>query len=102
MKSRYYFVDKALCYVFYQIGLCVGKRPGYFIIIPALLALTCITGYQKMQYENDPEYLFSPVDGPSKYERAVIEEHFKLNYSSYFSVERITRPGMYKYILFFC
>ncbi|XP_044014155.1 patched domain-containing protein 3-like [Aphidius gifuensis] len=98
-KIRWDFVDTILCRIFYQIGLWVGKRPGYFIIVPALLALTCMTGYQKLVYENDPEYLFSPIDGPSKYERAVVEEHFRMNYSSYFSIERITRPGRFGHII---
>lgn len=96
MKIPLNFVDKSLCRTFYQVGLWVGRYPGYFVIVPLLLALTCITGYQRIRYETDPEYLFSPLDGPGKYERAVVEEHFKVNYSHYFSLERITRAGNVK------
>nr|CAD7255740.1 unnamed protein product [Timema shepardi] len=78
---------------FYKLGVVVGRHPGYFLIIPALLSLACVTGYQRIKYEIDPEYLFSPVWGEGKAERAVVEEFFKPNYTSRFNVGRITRPG---------
>lgn len=86
-------VDDFLNKAFYKIGLIVGKHPGYFVIIPVLLACICITGYQKIQYEIDPEYLFSPINGPGKHERAIVESQFHVNYSKYFNLGRITRPG---------
>ncbi|XP_041977331.1 patched domain-containing protein 3 isoform X2 [Aricia agestis] len=89
------FVDTMLNRSFYKLGLIVGKRPGYFIIIPVLLTLLMITGFQRIYYEMDPEYLFSPVSGPGKVERRIVEEHFKVNYSHRFSVGRITRPGRF-------
>lgn len=49
--------------------------------------------YQQLQYEIDPEYLFSPVNGEGKTERAIAEQFFKVNYTSRFNVGRITRPG---------
>lgn len=50
--------------------------------------------YQRLKYQIDPEYLFSPQNGAGKQERAIVEEYFKVNYTSNFSVERITRAGM--------
>lgn len=50
--------------------------------------------YQQLKYQIDPEYLFSPQNGAGKHERAIVEEFFKVNYTSSFSVERITRAGM--------
>jgi len=87
------WVDKALHASFYHLGLFVGRHPGYFLIVPVLLTLVCVTGFQRMQYEMDPEYLFSPVSGEGKQERAVVESFFKPNYTSRFNVGRITRPG---------
>nr|CAD7425808.1 unnamed protein product [Timema monikensis] len=78
---------------FYKLGVVVGRHPGYFLIVPVLLSLACVTGYQRIKYEIDPEYLFSPVWGEGKAERAVVEEFFKPNYTSRFNVGRITRPG---------
>lgn len=87
-------VDDFLNKAFHKIGLIVGRHPAYFVIIPFVLALLCFTGFQRIHYEIDPEYLFSPINGPGKTERAIVEEHFKLNYSDKFSLERITRPGI--------
>ncbi|KAK9889580.1 hypothetical protein WA026_006955 [Henosepilachna vigintioctopunctata] len=90
-------VDHFLNRSFYELGLLVGKHPGYFLIIPILLTLLGITGVQQMHNNIDPEYLFSPVNGPGKYERAVAEEFFKTNYTSRFNVARITRAGEWTY-----
>ncbi|XP_044755811.1 patched domain-containing protein 3 isoform X1 [Coccinella septempunctata] len=88
-------VDSLLNRAFYKLGTIVGKHPGYFIIVPVLLTLLGITGVQQMRNNIDPEYLFSPINGPGKYERAVAEEYFKVNYTSRFNVARITRAGRF-------
>lgn len=86
-------VDNLLNRSFYKLGLIIGKHPGYFLIVPVLLSLLCITGYQQIKYEIDPEYLFSPIRGEGKTERNIVEEFFKVNYTHRFNVGRITRPG---------
>ncbi|RVE49013.1 hypothetical protein evm_006371 [Chilo suppressalis] len=95
MGCKLTFVDDILNKSFYKLGLIVGRQPGYFIIIPVLLTLLMITGYQRVHYEMDPEYLFSPVSGQGKLERRIVEEHFKVNYSHRFNVGRITRAGRF-------
>lgn len=95
MGCRLTWVDTALHSGFYKLGLVVGRHPGYFLIVPLLLTLLCITGFQRIRYEIDPEYLFSPVRGEGKVERAVVEQFFKPNYTSRFNVGRITRPGRF-------
>ncbi|XP_070168172.1 patched domain-containing protein 3 [Polyergus mexicanus] len=92
-------VDDFLNRAFYKVGLIVGRHPGYFVIVPMLLACICFTGYQRIHYEIDPEYLFSPVNGPSKTERAIVEQYFKVNYSHQFNVGRITRPGRFGHVI---
>lgn len=47
-----------------------------------------------MDYEWDPEYLFSPTYGAAKSERALLEEHFPTNYSEFLS-SRISRVGKF-------
>lgn len=91
-------VDEILARWFYKLGVAVARTPGYFIIVPLLLTLLCVTGYQRINYEMDPEYLFSPENGVGKVERAIVEHFFKMNYTSRFNPTRITRPG--KLILF--
>ncbi|XP_075237604.1 patched domain-containing protein [Lycorma delicatula] len=88
-------VDDILTKSFYTLGLKVGKSPGYFVIIPVFVTLICITGYQRIHYEMDPEYLFSPMHGPGKTERSIVEHYFKMNYSTRFNPTRITRPGRF-------
>uniref|UniRef100_A0A182NVC7 SSD domain-containing protein n=1 Tax=Anopheles dirus TaxID=7168 RepID=A0A182NVC7_9DIPT len=51
--------------------------------------------YQQIKYEIDPEYLFSPIRGEGKSERAIVESYFKVNYTHRFNVGRITRPGRF-------
>uniref|UniRef100_A0A1B0CWK0 Uncharacterized protein n=2 Tax=Lutzomyia longipalpis TaxID=7200 RepID=A0A1B0CWK0_LUTLO len=85
-------VDRALNRSFFKLGHFIGRHPGYFIIVPVLLALLCMTGYQQIRYEIDPEYLFSPIRGEGKSERAIVEQYFKVNYTHRFNVGRITRP----------
>ncbi|EDW89794.1 patched domain-containing protein 3 isoform X1 [Drosophila yakuba] len=88
-------VDKTLNKSFYHLGISIAKHPGYFIIIPVLLTLLCMTGYQQLKYQIDPEYLFSPIAGEGKTERAIVEQYFKVNYTHRFNVGRITRPGRF-------
>lgn len=92
-------VDDFLNRAFHKLGLVVGHHPGYFVVVPVLLACICFTGYQRIHYEIDPEYLFSPINGPSKIERAVVEQYFKVNYSHSFNLGRITRPGRFGHVI---
>ncbi|XP_017877278.1 patched domain-containing protein 3 [Ceratina calcarata] len=92
-------VDDFLNRAFHKLGLVVGRHPGYFVIVPVLLAFICFTGYQRIHYEIDPEYLFSPTNGPSKTERLIVEQYFKVNYSHKFNLGRITRPGRFGHVI---
>ena len=56
---------------------------GYFFIVPALLTALAASGFQRITYEADPEYLFSPINGHSKIERGALEKHFPMNYSEF-------------------
>lgn len=88
-------VDDTLNKSFYKLGLLVGNYPGYFLIIPVLLTLLGLTGFQRIHNNIDPEYLFSPINGQGKLERAIAEEYFKVNYTNRFNVARITRAGRF-------
>jgi hypothetical protein len=47
-------VDETLKRLFYRLGVAVGSRPGYFIVVPLLLTALCATGFQRMVYNYDP------------------------------------------------
>lgn len=88
-------VDTALSIVFRKLGVVVGKYPGYFVIVPFFIACILATGLQRLRYEDDPEYLFSPTDGRSKVERAIVDEYFPINYTHNFNIGRITHKGRF-------
>ncbi|XP_076653309.1 patched domain-containing protein [Halictus rubicundus] len=99
MWKNFTCVDEFLNRTFHKLGFVVGQHPGYFVVIPVLVAFICFTGYQRIHYEIDPEYLFSPTNGPSKMERAIVEQYFKVNYSHRFNLGRITRPGRFGHVI---
>lgn len=96
-KSRLFYYSSSIInnYIYHRVSdnLCIWAFLNYqkplFLIYRILLRR-----YQQLKYQIDPEYLFSPQNGAGKHERAIVEEFFKVNYTSNFSVERITRPGM--------
>ncbi|XP_054167709.1 patched domain-containing protein 3-like [Oppia nitens] len=92
-------IDTALSISFEKLGRLIGQYPGYFVIVPILLAALLATGLQRLHYEDDPEYLFSPSDGRSKTERAIIDDYFPMNYSSNFNLGRITHKGRFGRII---
>ena len=87
-------VDKTLRKFFYWLGSTIGHNPWLFIIVPVLITALLATGYQQIDYNYDPEYLFSPTDGEAKQERATLEHFFPTNFSD-FKASRITRPGKF-------
>ncbi|UXI23047.1 hypothetical protein NH340_JMT08990 [Sarcoptes scabiei] len=92
-------IDTALSVVFQKLGLLVGKYPGYFVLVPFFVACIFGTGLQRLRYEDDPEYLFSPTDGRSKIEREIIDEYFPINYTQNFNPGRVTHKGRFGRII---
>lgn len=93
-------IDRGLSRLFYWLGVKIGQNPSYYIIVPLFMALLLGTGMQRLIYIDDPEYLFSPVDGAAKTERLVIEELFPMNYTHRFHPSRFVRPGRFaRYVL---
>lgn len=88
-------IDRVLSIGFQKLGHRIGQYPGYFVIVPVLIACILATGLQRLHYEDDPEYLFSPSDGRSKHERAIIDELFPMNYTQNFNLGRITHKGRF-------
>lgn len=85
------FLNRSFC----RLGHTIAGHYGYFIIVPIFLSAILATGFQRIRYEDDPEYLFSPTTGSARNERAVIEENFYLNFSSDFHPSRLTRTGRF-------
>lgn len=93
------FIDRLLSKYFAKLGRAIGHNPGYFIIVPVLLAVLCATGFQRIKYQDDPEYLFSPIDGRSKHEKRTIDTIFPMNYTDNFNAGRVTTKGRFGRLL---
>ena len=85
-------VDRQLSDKFRRLGAHIGHKPGYFIVLPVLISLLAATGVQQLRYQDDPEYLFSPVTGRSKQERATVDRLFPTNFTA-FNTGRLTDTG---------
>ena len=92
MRCQLSLVDKFLKELFYRFGKFIGEQPGYFLIVPLLITALCASGFQRIQHEANPEYLFSPEEGPAKAERDILEAHFPTNFTS-FDPTRSSRPS---------
>ena len=77
---------------FYKLGFLIANHPGYFIIIPILLSALFATAFQNIPKEEDPEYLFSPINGPAHAERAVIKEFFEMDQNKNYHPMREVGP----------
>ncbi|CAL8113391.1 unnamed protein product [Orchesella dallaii] len=88
-------IDHGLTRLFYWLGVKIGQNPSYFLIVPFFMALLLGTGMQRLNYVDDPEYLFSPVDGAAKTERLIVESLFPMNYTHRFHPSRFVRPGRF-------
>ena len=64
MRCQLSLVDKFLKELFYRFGKFIGEQPGYFLIVPLLITALCASGFQRIQHEANPEYLFSPEQCP--------------------------------------
>lgn len=93
------FIDKLLSRWFTKAGRVIGTYPGYFVLVPLFLSIIFATGFQRVRYQDDPEYLFSPVDGRSKAEKRTIDTLFPMNYTDNFNVGRITHKGRFGRVL---
>ena len=83
-------MDTKLKNLFYKLGVCISNHTGYFLVVPILLAMFLATGIQRIKTSSDPEYLFTPIDGPAKEYRAIVKEFFKTNYSGWYQPDRDT------------
>merc|ERR1712001_247771 len=83
LRCRATFMDDWLKKTFDRLGRAIGEQPGYFLIVPVLLSALCASGFRRVKFMADPEYLFSPTDGEAKHERAMLEHHFPNNFTAF-------------------
>ncbi|KAF2366095.1 Protein patched/dispatched [Trinorchestia longiramus] len=100
-KDAFFFerFDSILSRFFYKLGEAIADHTGYFILVPLFVTLVFSTGYQRMNWTDDPEFLFSPLNGRARQERAVVEKYFPTDTSHHFDASRLIRNGRYVHFL---
>eukprot|EP00095_Tigriopus_kingsejongensis_P010659 maker-scaffold627_size122700-snap-gene-0.37 protein:Tk10659 transcript:maker-scaffold627_size122700-snap-gene-0.37-mRNA-1 annotation:"hypothetical protein AaeL_AAEL001299" len=91
---KQHFVDQFMRRIFSILGKEIGRRPLVYLVLPLIGTVISLYGFWTANHEADPEYLFIPLNGEGKYERAIIESFFPTNYSA-FDPGRITRNGRF-------
>ncbi|XP_018018957.2 patched domain-containing protein 3 [Hyalella azteca] len=87
--------DSIMSKVFFRLGELIADYPKSFIVIPVLITAISVTGFLRMNWIDDPEFLFSPLNGRARQERDFIEGYFKMNYTDSFNEDRLTRNDPY-------
>lgn len=93
-------VEKALSRYFSKLGRFVATYPWPFLIIPVVVCLGLTVGVIQLEREDSTEIMYTPMDGPAKDERRLVQEYFPENDSYYFQSTRRTDLVGYAQILF--
>lgn len=73
---RFDCINRGLTYLFRQLSTIISRYTWPFVIVPIVVTgLLCI-GFLRLREESNPEYLYTPTNGPAKTERKVFNEHF--------------------------
>ncbi|XDV21743.1 hypothetical protein PO909_026767 [Leuciscus waleckii] len=88
-------IERPLSLVFEKLGRVVGRHPCVFILLVLCVAAALGPGFIFLhdRKANDIEDQFTPVNGPAKWERAFVVEHFPQ--SEEFSQLRLASDGTY-------
>ncbi|XP_023242955.1 patched domain-containing protein 3-like [Centruroides sculpturatus] len=76
--------------LFACLGRCIAKHPYLFLFAPLIVSACLVTGFLKLKFETDMEYLFSPIGNRGLMEKRIANEMFPMNRSINFDVLRIT------------
>ena len=88
-------VPASLSAQFSRYGRLVTRCPWPFLIIPPILSLCLGLGLLQLELTRNIEELYTPVNAPSKHERAVVERVFDMDEENGFSAIRLTRDQGY-------
>ncbi|XP_077994794.1 patched domain-containing protein 3-like [Glandiceps talaboti] len=92
-------LEKRVSRLLRRLGVVVGNRYVWFIIIPIIVSLLLALGGLRFTQDTDIESLFSPDNGPAKKHRQQIKEHFHFNYDGGFVPTRVTDIGRYAHVI---
>ncbi|XP_067133247.1 patched domain-containing protein 3-like [Centruroides vittatus] len=87
MKLKY--LNIFLSKKFRQLGLCIGRNPSYFIVIPVFVSVVLATGLHKWNEETNLKDLVAPKNTRHVTEEASVKRLFSMNLSSDAYMERM-------------
>ncbi|KAG7455215.1 hypothetical protein MATL_G00254230 [Megalops atlanticus] len=95
-RCRTNCIEKRLSAAFQAFGGFIGRHPLWFFVTPLLVSAALGSGFMflKDREANDIEDQFTPVNGPAKKERQVVQDQFPFN-DSEFSQLRMYSEGTY-------
>nr|XP_060639434.1 patched domain-containing protein 3-like [Anolis sagrei ordinatus] len=94
-------LERPLSRALRALGACVGSYPWPFLLLPMVVAASLGSGfmYLKAREANDIEEQYTPVRGPAKSERRLVQKHFPTDDSRRFSAQRLSTEGSYAAII---
>ncbi|XP_067326443.1 patched domain-containing protein 3-like [Anolis sagrei] len=94
-------VERPLSRALRALGACVGSHPWPFLLLPLALSAGLGAGFMhlKAREANDIEEQFTPVKGPAKSERRLVQTDFPTDDSRRFSAQRLSTEGSYAAII---
>ncbi|XP_053569875.1 patched domain-containing protein 3 [Bombina bombina] len=94
-------LERPLSAGFRKLGRLVGRFPWWFLVIPIAISAGLGAGFifLPQRKSNDIEEQFTPIGGPAKGERKFIMDHFPVNDSGQFSVQRLITEGAFASII---
>lgn len=87
------FIQKLFSKSFRLLGRSIARYPGYFIIVPFLIAGIFATGLQRLKLIKDLDSLYTATDSPSMKNRELMEQLFPNDATSNFDIGRLTQMG---------
>ncbi|XP_077159467.1 patched domain-containing protein 3-like [Paroedura picta] len=90
-------VERPLSRAMHRLGGLVGAHPWPFLLLPMALSAALGAGFSTLESRkaNDIEKQFTPIGGPAKYERELVQERFATRDSERFSAPRLTTEGTF-------
>ncbi|XP_072507912.1 patched domain-containing protein 3-like [Notamacropus eugenii] len=94
-------IEAPLSRLFRRLGRVVAKYPWVFLLLPVLLSAGLGSGFMFLEQRktNDIEEQFTPVGGPAKGDRSLVQAYFPTNDSWRFSKSRLTTEGAFVSLL---
>ena len=84
---------------YYVLGRFVGRHPLPFLIVPIILTFLCLLGTLRLDFTNDAEFLYTPINGRAKDERDFFQDTFPSDDDNFSPVSYTKLGGFLRVII---